>query len=280
MDNEIKFTVLVPVYAKEKAENFKLALDSILNQTLLPNEILIIEDGVLGKDLELIVEKVEKQYSDIVRVIRLERNIGIGKVRALGVEECKYEWLAFMDSDDISVKDRFEKQITYIKQHPDIDMLGGQVTEFDTTPDNIISKRIMPLEHNEIYEFAKFRNPMNNVSIMFKKSLALKIGNYKIDYGFEDYEFIVRYLFNGYKVENIPDILVNVRSGQWMMNRRQGLEYFFKYEYVCMKAFWDMGFINYWEFLRNVLLKFPLRVIPNWMRNLIYKKVLREKVNE
>ena len=280
MDNEIKFTVLVPVYAKEKAENFKLALDSILNQTLFPNEILIIEDGKLGEDLEAIVEKVEKQYSDIVRVIRLEMNIGIGKVRALGVEECKYEWLAFMDSDDISLPDRFEKQITYIKQHPDIDMLGGQVTEFDTTPDNIISKRIMPLEHNEIYEFAKFRNPMNNVSIMFKKSLALKIGNYKIDYGFEDYEFIVRYLFNGYKVENIPDILVNVRSGQWMMNRRQGLEYFFKYEYVCMKAFWDMGFINYWEFLRNVLLKFPLRVMPNWMRNLIYKKVLREKVNE
>lgn len=279
MDNEIRFTVLIPVYAKEKAENFKLALDSILNQTLFPNEILIIEDGKLGEDLEAIVEKVEKQYSDIVRVIRLERNIGIGKVRALGVEECKYEWLAFMDSDDISLPDRFEKQITYIKQHPDIDMLGGQVTEFDTTPDNIISKRIMPLEHNEIYEFAKFRNPMNNVSIMFKKSLAIKIGNYKIDYGFEDYEFIVRYLFNGYKVENIPDILVNVRSGQWMMNRRQGLEYFFKYEYVCMKAFLDMGFINYWEFLRNIFLKFPLRVMPNWMRNLIYKKVLRQKVS-
>lgn len=280
MNSEIKFTVLIPVYAKEKAENFRLALDSILNQTLFPNEILIIEDGKLGDDLEEIVENVEKQYSNIVRVIRLERNIGIGKVRALGVEECKYEWIAFMDSDDISLPDRFEKQIAYIKQHSDIDMLGGQVTEFDTTPENIISKRIMPLEHNEIYEFAKFRNPMNNVSIMFKKSLALKIGNYKIDYGFEDYEFIVRYLFNGYKVENIPDIIVNVRSGQWMMNRRQGLEYFFKYEYVCMKAFWDMGFINYWEFLRNVLLKFPLRVIPNWMRNLIYKKVLREKVNE
>lgn len=279
MDNEIKFTVLVPVYAKEKAENFKLALDSILNQTLFPNEILIIEDGKLGEDLEAIVEKVEKQYSDIVRVIRLEMNIGIGKVRALGVEECKYEWLAFMDSDDISLPDRFEKQITYIKQHPDIDMLGGQVTEFDTTPDNIISKRIMPLEHNEIYEFAKFRNPMNNVSIMFKKSLALKIGNYKIDYGFEDYEFIVRYLFNGYKVENIPDILVNVRSGQWMMNRRQGLEYFFKYEYVCMKEFLDMGFINNLEFLRNIFLKLPLRIMPNWMRNLIYKKVLRQKVS-
>lgn len=280
MNSEIKFTVLIPVYAKEKAENFRLALDSILNQTLFPNEILIIEDGKLGDDLEEIVENVEKQYSNIVRVIRLERNIGIGKVRALGVEECKYEWIAFMDSDDISLPDRFEKQIAYIKQHSDIDMLGGQVTEFDTTPENIISKRIMPLEHNEIYEFAKFRNPMNNVSIMFKKSLALKIGNYKIDYGFEDYEFIVRYLFNGYKVENIPDIIVNVRSGQWMMNRRQGLEYFFKYEYVCMKAFLDMGFISYWEFLRNVLLKFPLRVMPNWMRNLIYKKVLRECVNE
>ncbi len=280
MNSEIKFTVLIPVYAKEKAENFRLALDSILNQTLFPNEILIIEDGKLGDDLEEIVENVEKQYSNIVRVIRLERNIGIGKVRALGVEECKYEWIAFMDSDDISLPDRFEKQIAYIKQHSDIDMLGGQVTEFDTTPENIISKRIMPLEHNEIYEFAKFRNPMNNVSIMFKKSLALKIGNYKIDYGFEDYEFIVRYLFNGYKVENIPDIIVNVRSGQWMMNRRQGLEYFFKYEYVCMKAFLDMGFISYWEFLRNVLLKFPLRVMPNWMRNLIYKKVLRESVNE
>lgn len=272
----LKFSVMLPIYYKENAEYFNLALNSILNQTLMPNEILIIEDGRLSNELESIVMNAEQQYPNLVRVIRLEKNIGIGKVRALGVEECKHEYIALMDSDDISMIDRFAKQIPILEANNDIDMLGGQVTEFNDEPELICQKRIVPTAYEDVYKFCKLRNPTNNVTLIFKKSVALAVGNYNINVGFEDYELCAKFLNQGYKIVNIPDFLVNVRSGKRMMDKRKGLDYFFKYEYTCMKTFLDMGFINYWEFVRNLALKFPLRVMPNWMRTLVYKKFLRK----
>ena len=275
-NNDIKFSVLIPVYAKENALNFKKAVESITQQTLLPNEILIIEDGILGDELENVVLSVEKDFPNITRVIRLKENIGIAKVRALGVDECKYEWLAFMDSDDISVKNRFEKQIAYLKEHTNIDMLGAQTPYFIDTPDNVCFSRIMPEKHKDIYNFGKFRMPVNTVTLIFKKQNAIDCGNFTIDVGFEDYEFVGKFLKAGNKVVNMPDNLVYVRTGSEMMSRRKGLKYF-GYEYACMKSFLDIGYINFYQFCRNLVLKFPLRVMPDWMRNLIYKKFLRKE---
>lgn len=274
--NEIKFSVLIPVYAKENAQNFQKAVDSITNQTLMPDEILVIEDGILGNDLEDVVVNLEKKYSNIVRVIRLQENIGIGKIRALGVIECKYDWLAFMDSDDISVKDRFKKQIDYLKENSDIDMLGAQTPYFIDSPDNVCFSRIMPEKHEDIYNLGKFRMPVNTVTLIFKKQKAIECGNFKVNVGFEDYEFVGKFLNAGNKVVNLPDNLVYVRTGSEMMSRRKGLKYF-GYEYACMKSFLDIGYISFFQFIRNLALKFPLRVMPDWMRNLIYKKFLRKE---
>ena len=275
-NSDIKFSVLIPVYYKEQAEYFSVALNSILNQTLLPNEILIIEDGKLGEDLEAVVKNAEHNNPDIVRVIRNQENRGIGYVRTLGINECKNEYIAFMDSDDISVPDRFEKQIKFMIENPNVDMVGSWVTEFDGEPDNIYSKRVLPTEPNEVYNFAKFRMPVNNNTIIFKKTPVQEVGSYQIATGFEDYEVCGKLLNKGYKIANIPEFLVNMRAGQNMMNRRKGFGYFMKYEYACMKLFYDIGFINYWEFLRNISLKLPLRIMPDGMRNLIYRKFLRK----
>ena len=276
MTSNIKFSVLMPVYYKEKAEYFSVALNSILEQTLKPNEILIIEDGKLGDDLETVIVKAEQNNSDLVRVIRLEENKGIGYVRTLGIKECKYDIVAFMDSDDIARSDRFEKQIAFLKANPNIDMVGSWVTEFDEKPENIYSKRVLPTKPCEVYKFAKFRMPVNNNTIMFKKNPVIEVGSYQIATGFEDYEVCGKLLNKGYKIANIPEFLVNMRAGQSMMNRRKGLHYFIKYEYACMKSFYDIGFINFFEFLRNISLKLPLRIMPDWMRNLVYKKFLRK----
>ena len=275
-EKDLKFSVLMPVYYKEKAEYFSVALSSILNQTLMPNEILIIEDGRLGEDLEDVVINSEQNNPNLVRVIRLEENKGIGYVRTLGINECKNELVAFMDSDDISSPDRFKKQIEFLTTHPNIDMVGSWVTEFDGEPDNIYSKRVLPTEPNEVYKFAKFRMPVNNNTIVFKKTPVQEVGSYQIATGFEDYEVCGKLLNKGYKIANIPEFLVNMRAGQGMMNRRKGFGYFMKYEYACMKLFYDIGFINFWEFIRNISLKLPLRIMPDWMRNLIYKKFLRK----
>lgn len=275
MDKKYAFTVLIPTYYKEKPENIDVAIKSVIEQTLLPNEILIIEDGELGTELENVINKYKDEYKDLINVLKLEKNQGIGKVRTIGIEKAKYDLIAFMDSDDISRKDRFEIQIKYLKDNPEIDMVGSWVTEFDKKPDNVYSKRILPTEPNEVYKFAKFRMPVNNNTILFKRSPVIDVGSYQIATGFEDYEVCGKLLNKGYKIANIPEFLVNMRAGTEMMDRRKGLNYFMKYEYACMKLFYKIGFINIWEFLRNIALKFPLRIMPDWMRNLIYKKFLR-----
>ena len=271
-----EFTVLVPTYYKEKAENLDLAIKSVVEQTLMPNEILIIEDGKLGEDLETVINEYKAKYPELINVIKFEENQGIGKVRTVGIEKAKYDLVAFMDSDDISRNDRFEKQIQFLKDNPDIDMVGAWVTEFDGTPDNVYSKRILPTEPKEVYKFAKFRMPVNNNTIMFKRNPIIEVGSYQIATGFEDYEVCGKLLNKGYKIANIPDFLVNMRAGKEMMNRRKGLNYFIKYEYSCMKLFYNIGFINLWEFIRNLALKLPLRIMPDWLRNWIYKRFLRK----
>ena len=276
MNKKINFSVLMPVYYKDNAEYFITAFQSIVNQTLKPDEILIIEDGKLTEDLENIIVKYEKEYKDILRVIRLEENIGIGKVRALGMRECKYDYVAFMDSDDISRNDRFEIQIGLIEKHPKLDVIGAFVTEFDGNPENVYSRRVLPTLHEDIYKYGKFRMPVNNPTLILKRQSVLDAGNYQLFHAFEDYELYTRMLYKGYKFVNIPEFLVNMRAGRGMMNRRKGVHYFVTCELPCMNAMKKIGYINFKEYIRNVSLKFLLRVIPDWLRDFIYKKFLRK----
>ena len=276
MIKEVQFSVLMPVYYKDNAEYFSIALDSILNNTLVPDEILIIEDGKLSNDLENIVVQTEQRYQNLIRVIRLDKNIGIGRVRALGMQECKYDYVAFMDSDDISSKDRFEKQIEFIKQNPQIDVVGSYITEFEGEPENIYSRRVLPVTNDEIYKYGKFRMPVNNPTLLLKRESVIEAGNYQLFNAFEDYECYTRMLKKGYQFANIPEFLVNMRAGSEMMNRRKGIKYFISCELPCMSAMKRNGYINFVEYIRNITLKFMLRVIPDWFRNWIYKRFLRK----
>ncbi len=276
MDKKTEFSVLMPVYYKDNTQYFKEAVDSVLNQTVPADEILIIQDGKLSPDLDALINSIKEKYPDLINIIKFEENQGIGKVRALGVEKCRHDIIAFMDSDDISRNDRFEKQIKFLDENPEITMVGSFVTEFDGEPQNIYSRRILPTNPEEVHKFAKYRMPVNNNTVMFRRNAVKAVGSYRINSAFEDYELCGRLLYNGYKIANIPDYLVNMRAGAQMMNRRKGLNYFLKFEYACMKSFLDMGFINRWEFLRNIMLKFMLRVIPDRFRNLIYKYFLRK----
>ena len=276
MIEDIKFSVLMPVYYRDNAEYFVTAFNSVINQTLIPNEILIIEDGPLDDIFEKIVLEKEKKYPNLVRVIRLEKNIGIGRVRALAMKECKFDYVAFMDSDDISNRERFEKQINYIKNNPNVDVVGAYITEFDGQPENIYSKRVLPTTNEEIYNYGKFRMPVNNPTLILKRQSVLNAGNYQLFNAFEDYECYARMLKLGYQFANIPEFLVNMRAGQEMMSRRKGIKYFLTCEIPCMNAMKKSGYINLKEYIRNVTLKFMLRVIPNWFRNWIYKRFLRK----
>lgn len=268
----------MPVYYKENPLFFEQALDSVLNQTLLPDEIVIVKDGPLTKELDTIIDKCISKYPNLFNIVALEKNVGLGEALRIGIEKCSFDIIARMDSDDIAKKDRFEKQIKYLKEYPDIDVLGSWISEFEDNPENIISCRQLPVEHKEIYKFGQFRCPMNHQTVMFKKEAVLKAGNYKKFKNIEDYYLWGRMLINGAKFANIPECLVNVRAGNAMFKRRANLTYFFNSELPLQIEFLKIGFTNIYQFLRNSLLKFLLRAMPLGLMSLYYKKFLRQEV--
>lgn len=164
----MKFTVLMSVYYKEKPEYLQLALESVINQTVKPNEIVLVEDGKLTEELQAVITKYQQNYPDIFKTYALQQNQGLGKALNFGMKKCSNELIARMDTDDIAELNRFELQIKEFKQDKELMLCGGQIAEFADNPTEITSYRSVPLKHNAILNFAKKRNPFNHMTVMLK----------------------------------------------------------------------------------------------------------------
>ena len=279
-EKDYNFSVLMPIYIHEKDNELRAAIDSVINQTLMPNEILIIADKDIPQNTRNILDEYKLKYPEIFNPIILTEDASIGKARAISVEKAKYDIIANMDADDISNNERFEKQLKFLKENPNIDVVGSCITEFENSPENIYAKRDVPLLHQDIYKYCKFRNPINNMTVMCRKNAVVEAGNYKDMREFEDYELWSRMIIKGYKFANLSDYLINARAGRDMIIRRQGLNVYFKYEYPLFLSFYKQNFITSKEFLKAIISKFFLRVIPNWLKGFIYYNFLHKKVSE
>lgn len=266
----MKFSVLMSVYANEKKEFLVLALQSIYAQTLRPNEIVLVKDGPLTKELESVIDS----YTDL-KVISLEQNVGLGVALNKGLNYCTYDVVARMDTDDIAKPDRFEKQLGILEKSPEINLVGAWIDEFEGNVNNIKSTRKLPENHDEIYHFAKSRNPINHPAVMFRKQAVLNAGGYQHFPLFEDYYLWVRMLMNGAKFYNIQESLLFFRFSPEMFKRRGGWKYAM-IELKFLNRIRKIGFISYSEFFKNVLLRFVARIIPNSFRSWIYIKILRK----
>ena len=278
LENNFKFSVLMSVYRKENFEYFQTALDSVINQTLQPDEIVIVEDGKLTDELYKVIETYKNKYPQLFKIVQLETNQGLGKALQIGVKNCTYDLIARMDSDDIALSERFEKQINFMREHLDIDVLGSSISEFEWNPENIISYRKLPIDHKDIYKFGQFRCPVNHMTIMYKKQAVLDVGNYQPFKNIEDYWLWGRMLKKGYKFANLPECLVNVRAGNAMLKRRANLTYFFNSELPLHTKLYQIGFISFGQYLKNICLKFLLRLVPFKIMKLIYMNFLRKTV--
>ena len=276
MEESLKFSVLMPVYFKENPEYFDTALESIVNQTLMPNEIIIVKDGPLTPELDSVIEKYVSEYPDLFNTVALEKNVGLGEALRIGVLNCNNEIIARMDSDDICHGERFEKQIKFLTENPNIDLVGSWISEFENNPEEIISYRQLPTEHKEIYKFGQFRCPVNHMTVVYKKEAVIRAGNYQTFKNIEDYYLWGRMLKQGSVFANIPECLVNVRAGQAMFKRRANLTYFFNSEFPLHTELYRMRFINLKQYMRNISSKFLLRVLPTKLMGLVYKKFLRK----
>ena len=206
---------------------------------------------------------------------RLTKNCGLGEALRQGVLKCSNELIARMDADDISLPDRFEKQLAYFEKHPNTAVLGGRIQEIDGNTLQPVAIRDVPLTDAEIKKYIKTRSPFNHMTVMYKKSAVLAAGNYLPFHLIEDYYLWARMSAQGYEMANLPDIVLNARVDGAMYGRRGGLKYF-KSNYLMSKKLRELGLISMPLHLFNTAVRFCVQVLmPNSVRGYFYKKVLR-----
>ena len=271
----ISFSVLISVYKKEKPEFFDEALDSVYTQTMPPSEVMICEDGKLSRELEVIIEKYKKRFPEQTRIIKYPRNRGLGRSLHDGVIGCSNEIIFRMDSDDISRTDRFERQLD-VMQKTGVDVVGSNITEFDEKMEKHFGVREVPEKDSEIKRYAKSRNPMNHMTVCFKKSKVLEAGNYLDMPCFEDYYLWVRMMNNSCSFYNIQESLVNVRGGDSMLKRRGGKAYTRKM-IAFEKELKRVGFISFGNYYKNIIVRFTSSLVPVSLRSWLYSSMLRKK---
>lgn len=270
-----KFSVLMSVYYKEKPEFFDLSLESnLIKQTLPPNEFVLVCDGELTPDLEAVIEKYRKLFPNVLKVYRKE-NGGLGIALNFGLPKCSYPLVARSDSDDVCSADRFEKQVRFMEVHPEIGIISSYIDEFSEDWAKPTHVKTLPLTHEELYEMAKFRNPLNHMSVMMRKDEVIRIGSYRHILYIEDYELWVRAMINGIKIANIGEVLVHARTGNGMVQRR-GTKKYIRSWHLMNTYMVKAGMIGYGIYLRNMLFITAFVFMPVEIKNFLYGKILRK----
>lgn len=271
-----KYSVYMPVYFKEKAECLKKSVDTLLNQTLPPSEFVIVEDGKLTDELYKIIDNFVKEYPDIFKIIVLPENVGSGEASRIAVINCTNDYIVRMDSDDISMPNRCELEMKFLKEHSDYDMVGSNTAEFINDITNIISSRTMPETNEDIIKFAKKRCPYIHTSMMMKKSMVLKAGNYENRRFAEDYDLWVRMIQAGAKGYNIQENLVYMRANETFYARRGGKKVL-KDMLSLRKKFYRSKFISFPQYMEGNIIHTVVCYMPDGMRTWFYKTFLRDK---
>lgn len=266
-----KYSVLLSLYNKERPDYLRLALDSMINQTAEPDEIVLVEDGPLTDDLYRIVE----EYMPRLHIVVNKTNLGLGLALNEGLRACQNELVARMDTDDISKPDRCEKQLKRFQEKPELAIVGSHIDEFVDSPENVISQRRVPLSSDDIYEFAKRRSAFNHPAVMYKRSVVLAEGGYADLKRNQDVDLFGRMLYAGHKAENIDESLLWFRSSDELAARRKSWENTKSY-IATIKKFWRMGYSSFSDYAMVAVAQTGMFIMPARLQNWVYKKFLRK----
>lgn len=265
------YSVLMSVYIKENPVYLRNAIDSMLSQSLKADEIIVVEDGVLSNELYDVLDS----YGELIRRIKLSKNVGLGLALNEGIRNAKNEIIARMDTDDISKRSRCEEQMNCFDSNPDLDIVGAWIDEFDSDVNNIVSTRKVPENLDEIYEYAKRRSAFNHPTVMYKKSSVLKFGGYSNLRRNQDVDLFGRMLFGGAKAYNIQKSLLLFRINTELSKRRKSWSNT-KLYIKTIYNFWKIGYSKLSDLIIVAIAQFGLFIMPASVQNLIYKNLLRK----
>lgn len=276
METHKPFTVAMAIYRNDNPWDFDSAVKSIYSsQSVRPNEIIVVVDGPIPKVLEEVLSQLQCNIP-VLQTVRFTENRGHAAARQAGLEAASNELVAIMDADDISVPERFEKQLAAFEADTEAAVIGGQIKEFIDAADNVVGERSVPQDDSEIKQFLKSRCPMNLVTVMYRKSVVKAVGGFMDWYCEEDYFLWIRLAEARYKFANLPDNLVNVRVGKEMYQRRGGWRYF-KSEARLQRYMLNHGIISLPRYCFNTFGRFAVQVaMPNKLRGFIFQKLFRK----
>lgn len=271
-----KYSVLMSVYYKEKSENLQISIDSMINQTIKPDEFILVIDGPLTNDLEMVIQKYVHKYPGLFTIIRFDENKGLGPAMKAGVTISRNELIARMDSDDYVDKFRCEKQLAFFERDPDLEIVGSNAVEFFGDINNIVSVHKVPETSTDIVKFMRRRCAVIHPTVIFKKSAVIKSGNYIKLPLYEDYDLFARMILgHNIKAYNVQENLYYIRTNDDFYKRRGGIDYAktalgFKYQMYKKK------YIGLMDFIISGYGQFCVSCFPNKLRKLFYNTFLRE----
>lgn len=259
------FSVLMSVYRAERPEFLRIALESLAGQTLKADEVVLVEDGPIPDTLLAVIESFRETLSIVS--VKLPSNVGLAAALNAGLAHCSHELVARMDSDDISLPQRFEKQVAFMEAHPEIAASSAALDEFDETG-AVFSSRVLPLTHEELVEFARRRSPLSHAVAIVRRSIVLSVGGYPPFKRSQDVALWSLLIVRGYKLANLPDTLFMVRAGAAFMTRN-GLRSLHQ-EFAVIRYQRRIGFLSPTDMLRNLAIRLVLACVPPTVKKQLY----------
>ena len=269
-----RYSVVMSVYRGDNPRWFRQAIDSILNQTVRPDEIVVVVDGPLTPQLNATL--LQYKNNSMILVVRLKKNQGLGNALNVGIKHAKNELIGRMDSDDIAIPNRFELQLAEFEKHPELDIIGGQIAEFVDDPEETVGCRKVPKTPFEIKQFSRRRSPFNHPTIMYKKSVIQQIGGYDASIiRLEDYDLWLRAIAKGAVCANIDDIILKYRSTTDAVKRRKTFTSL-RNHIRARVQFHKKGYISLFDLGYGLVTQIILFMMPTKLAEVIFKKVVRE----
>ncbi len=266
------------IYHGTDAMELNHCFASIDLQSLQPQEIVIVHDGQVKGLVETCVD--DFAVSRCVKIVKLSQNRGLGAALREGLNHCSTDIVARMDTDDVCLPDRFVKQYAYLQQHPEVSLVGGLLRErYAYGSEDLTVERALPIMPNELARFAKYRNPVNHPTVMFRKNDVQSAGSFIPFPLLEDYYLWVRMLVHGFQLANLPEVLVETRADSAYFARRGGAAYL-RQEVLLARCFRKLGFHNWWNTVWFVVSRAPYRLVPGAIRKWMYEKTLRVQGDE
>ena len=271
------YSVLTTVCKSDNPDFLKQSIESMLKQTVITNDYVIVQDGPITEELENVLQNYSSLHG-FFNIIKLEKNGGLGVALNIGLKECRNELIARLDSDDISLPNRCEIQIKEFEKDPELAIIGTDMYEFDKTIDAIKDLKEMPCSSAEIYKYGKRRNPFNHSSVMYRKSVILAVGNYSSIRRSQDVELWSRIIYKGYKTKNISQPLIYFRTNGIQRLKRKRKWANVKSDINVFKQNYKMGYSSLLDYMFVCIYELAFYLIPENLAEFLYKKLFRTKV--